>query len=454
MKMRSKVAFLSSLVLLPYQTSALFEIAFKEYFLEPPIDFQEIGDPYDCNPIPTLPNEFIQYIITRNTEEEPSTLAFYQSQNPFGPFCNRQTLRFIQRFYTDDETQQAIEAPEAYITHWRAIIPENLEWDIIRQVGAKHGDIIKKSRFTRDWYKYRNNGLESQPYDYEWDGGPNGIWHRHGGLHLYEDSVDDDFNNEDQEDEFFPEESDDSGSTYRTSMVSDTPDSSGQNLYETLIAASPKIWPPEEESADNDLAGDPVSRSQVQNSADAQIQPLPEVQQPRPPLTLDEITDIRRSVIDFENTVARSRNRMIQRTGIYQPVAPRLYQRPNEELGHLGYFVDRELERSARREVANQGRLSRGLPPLPDILPGIAEVEVKIEEGEEEKKPTVQEQEIQEQEIQEQEIQKQEAQEPNADAQQPLAYDGSVDEFFLFSDYNPADVEYHFPGSNPQFPRP
>ncbi|KAF3917565.1 hypothetical protein AA313_de0202796 [Arthrobotrys entomopaga] len=448
--MRSKWVILSSLVLLPYQASALFEIAFKEYFLEPPVNFEVIPDPYACNAIPIPPSEFIQYIVIRNNEEEPSTIAFYQSQNPFGPFCNRQTLRFMQRYWTDGTEQQAIESPEPYITHWKAITPESPEWDIVTRTDAKHGDIIKKSRFTRNWYKYRNYDLETQDYDYEWDNGPNRIQHRHGGLHLYEDSVDDDYDSEDDEELFDAGQSDYSGSTYRTSLAPDTLESQGGNLYDTLIASTPDVWPPREEVVQNDLAEalNTQPRAQVQDNAEAQVRPAPGVQQRRPLMNLEDIIEMRRAAVDFENHLARGRNRMIQRTGVYQPVMARLYQRPNEELSRLGYFIDPTLERSARREAENQRRLGRGLPPLPDILPEVKEeFDVKLEEEEEEenRKSAAQE-----------EVAGggQAVQEPDAGAQQQPAYDGSVDEFFLFTDYNPADVEFHFPGLNRGSERP
>ncbi|KAK6503721.1 hypothetical protein TWF481_008725 [Arthrobotrys musiformis] len=356
------VTFLSSHV------SALFEVATLEHFLRPPINYEDVENPYACNDVPPTESGVISYFLIRKTHVHPRVIAFYRSNDPFTSACTEANLRSIVSFYSEANTQQVVIPPNGgRITHWKALSTLSPEWDLYTRENIQEGSLIARSLSYMLWLKF-GAAVNVQDFDYDWADIDGRRWNDWKGNDMYFVSEDEGTDSDAEEDQswaddseishvttdpndfFFNAESPENHSedTARAEMQTE---SDRENLYDMLIESTPQRWEMEDEVA---LRPNPQGSPPRTNPNREERRGGILIQGPLENGLVPLYTALERRLLfaDASSIVrAQSRNREMQRTGAYVPLEILDRYTPHDLLRSQGFYIDSDLEDAALAQL-------------------------------------------------------------------------------------------------------
>ncbi|KAF3133981.1 hypothetical protein TWF594_008846 [Orbilia oligospora] len=363
--------------------SALFEVAVLEHFLRPPINYETAENPYACNDVPPTEHGVVSYFLIRKTDVHPRVIALYRSSDPFTTACTEANLKSIVSFFPEANTQQVvIPPPGGFITHWKALSTVSPEWSLYTEFRMQPGQKLMRSSLPPYKWLDIDGAVSVQDYGYDWEDITNrrqDYW-RANDLYPRSAHSSDAGSGSEDDDEDDDENSDWQDSGYQTSDANDfefdtesidnysddtawterQADEDRRNLYDMVIESTPQRWPMEEEPPPNpnpsqNLNPNPQGSPQRlnPNPQNPPARPNPNIER-RPDSVVGQQPPVRNSVplvydpgyfVAVEQVLrAQARNRAIQRTGTYIPLARVDQVRPRGVLLSQGFFIDPERE--------------------------------------------------------------------------------------------------------------
>ncbi|EPS41151.1 hypothetical protein H072_4984 [Dactylellina haptotyla CBS 200.50] len=369
---------------LPAFSSALFQMAFNEHFLDADhqpkyINYPE-ATPNECYEIPQTPSNFIQYIIMRISDptNPPNGIAFYKSRAPngSGPHCTFRHLETITRYYPQANSQQWFSTKSSSgLTHFKILRNDySHEWDLVEDQHLQPGGMLYRIYLNRhDWTKIEA-AVERKDLDYDWTG-----W-------VEEDDDDDD----DDDQEWYPddyyyhgagmnpanpetvfrvppvegEEDELEKASVDTAAYTDENKSAGEDEMNTLadIWSNFGIDDPGEDDLDdeNAMLEDDIDNEDYDDEYyDEYGEEQKKTENDPNKLTYwEKLEKLRpQHFVALENERARRRNQDIQR-GIYTPIPENRRDRPLEELYGYGYYIDPKQEFAALKKEWAEDKFS------------------------------------------------------------------------------------------------